>query len=322
VDIFVCVAARSKGNDTAATTANHPALDHLFWRAVADTGLNASIVAFEYYPFDAVAAYAAEMVALMEHHNGTGFGTPETDLFAQYYMRHRLNQMLHAHLFGDRRKPGRTYDLVVYSRSDIALGSPILEDVLTDVRSWTFRNGATDPKHAVVWQPVTGQFTPLCINDRLNVFSALSFRLYQERFLDRVGAYVRRGGKGSVHGETMHGWMLMQFTTRALVHDVMLCYGVRRFKCDWTVYGDDGCDYMRLLPLKHRRQPSYLCPALGSGSGGGGGNVSVGDGKRPAVEAASDGAGGSVRGSGKKLPWLGLCRQSTLPFLSQIKGYS
>ena len=166
VDVFVCVAAR-KGNDTNA--GGNVNQTDFFWRAVADTGLNASVVAFEYYPFDAVSAYASEMVALMERHNGTGFGTPETDLFAQYYMRHRLNQLLYAHLFGERRRPGRTYDLVVYSRSDIALGSPILEDVLADVRSWTFR-GASDPKHAVVWQPVTGQFTPLCINDRLNVF--------------------------------------------------------------------------------------------------------------------------------------------------------
>lgn len=230
VDLFLSLASR----DNISTASERS----LVLNALTEENLTSYVTDFEHYStigFDALNWNKKFMGIISKHKNFCE--NPCEPLMLQYYMRHRLNERMMSYFSLDSITE---YNLVVYARSDMKFGSNIWREILTNK---VLESGMDDMffQKKVVYKPKFENWNG--VNDRFMVLSMASFRSYTDRFEEKLVEYIDRGQK--IHGETIHKYMLLNFTSLDMIKDIKICYGIRRaFSCGWTGYGDIECEML------------------------------------------------------------------------------
>lgn len=240
VDFFISIAARDSGSKAKERS--------LLFKSLDENNLTAHLATFEQYSTyeSSSLRWTSKFLHLIKAHNNTIDNSPEP-LMLQYFMRHRLNQLLLSALSRDRQ-----YKFVMFARSDIAFGNNIWDDLVND-RFLKDILGDTAHQEKLVWLPKFENYDGK--NDRFMIMTFASFAGYAEAFEEKLHDYIVSGK--DIHGEEIHGYMLTKFTKSDLILSTPMCYGVARISCGWTEYGDAECLSRGLPPLRQTWNITY-----------------------------------------------------------------
>ncbi len=226
VDLFLSLASR----DNISTSSERS----FVLNSLTEENLVSYVADFEHYSTNGLdsLSWNKKFMGLISKHSNI-CDNPCEPLILQYYMRHRLNERMMSYFSRDSITE---YNIVVYARSDMKFGSNIWREIFTDKVSALGTDDLLQKN--IVYKPMFEDWKG--VNDRLMVLSMASFRSYTDRFEEKLKDYIIQGRK--IHGETIHKYMLLTFTSVDMIKEIQICYGVQRtFSCDWTDYGQEAC---------------------------------------------------------------------------------